>query len=72
MLMSTDDRRVEHHVFTVGINGQGFEYTLKNTAFTPAPEASVRCLPMTEALRQIAPWNATLQQTNPYGVSMPR
>jgi hypothetical protein len=59
MLVSTDDGRIEHHVFAIGVDRQDLEYTLENAAFAPSPEALVRRLPIPETLRQIAPWDAS-------------
>jgi hypothetical protein len=59
MLVSADGGRIEHHVFTIGIDRQDLEYTFENAAFAPSPEAFVRCLPIAKTLRQIAPWDAS-------------
>jgi hypothetical protein len=64
MLVSADGGRIEHHVFAIGIDRQHLEYTFENAAFAPSPEALVRCLPIPETLRKIAPWNASAVPVN--------
>lgn len=55
MLMGTDDRRIEHHVFVVAVCRQRLENALDNTAFAPSSEPLVNVLPIAKALRKIAP-----------------
>src|SRR6266550_5095138 len=58
MLMRPDNGGVDHGVFVIRIIGQGLEKTLPNPARGPARKALVDVLPVTEALRQIAPRSA--------------
>src|SRR5258707_8779977 len=58
MLVRPDDGGVDHRVFVIRIIGQGLEKTLPNPARGPARKALVDVLPVTEALRQIAPRSA--------------
>jgi hypothetical protein len=58
MLMGPDNGGIEHHVLVVAIFCQCLEDTFKNAALTPSSQALVSILPITEALRKIAPWNA--------------
>jgi hypothetical protein len=55
VLMSAHDRGVDHHVFVVVVARQHLENTLENPAPGPSVEALVDDLPISEALRQIAP-----------------
>jgi hypothetical protein len=58
MLMRAHNGGIDHHVFVVVIARQQLENALENSALCPSAEALVDDLPITEALRQIAPGNA--------------
>ena len=58
MLMGAHDSGIERHILIVAILRQSLEDTLENAALTPPSEARVGILPIAEALRKIAPWNA--------------
>jgi len=58
VLMRPDDGAVDHRVFVVGVGGEMFEDLLPDPALGPAAEPTMGILPITEALRQIAPWDA--------------
>ena len=53
--MSPDNGRIEGHILVVAIFRQRLEDALENTAFAPPSEALVGILPITEALRKVAP-----------------
>jgi hypothetical protein len=55
--MSAHNGGVDHHIFVVGIARQQLENALENTALGPSAKTLMRALPITEAYRQIAPWN---------------
>ena len=64
MLMRSDDGGVDHGVFVVGIIRQCLEKTLPNATFRPARETRMNVLPVTKALRQIAPRRARAEFPN--------
>jgi len=55
LLMGADDRGVEHQILVVAIGGQRGEHPLPHTCMTPAAETFVHRLPLSVALRQVAP-----------------
>ncbi len=57
-LMGTRDGIVNRRVLVVGLAGEVFEYTPPNPGFGSPAMAPVGVLPVTEALRQIAPRDA--------------
>ena len=59
--MCPHDGCVDHHMFKVGIVGQGLEKTLPNAFTRPSSEAHVDAVPITELGRQIAPRRARSQ-----------
>jgi hypothetical protein len=59
MLVSTHNGGVDHHVLVVVITRQFLENTFKNASLSPSAEALVNDLPITEALGQITPRNAS-------------
>lgn len=58
MLMGAHDGAVDHGVFVIGIGRQKLEHPAPHPALGPSTEARVNRLPVTEALRQVAPGNA--------------
>src|ERR1019366_6529970 len=58
VLVRPDDGGVDHRVFVVWVIRQGLEKTLPNPARRPTRKALVDVLPISEALRQIAPRSA--------------
>ena len=58
VLMSAHDGTVDHRIFIVSISREMQEDLLPDTGFGPSAEALMHVLPITEALRQIAPWDA--------------
>jgi hypothetical protein len=59
MLMRADNGGIDHHVFVVVIARQQLENALENPALGPSIEALVDDFPASEALRKIAPWDAS-------------
>jgi hypothetical protein len=57
MLVSSNDRAVDHHVSIVVVSGQVPENPFDNAALAPAPQSSVDVLPIPEPDRQVAPGN---------------
>jgi len=57
--MDPDVRRVDEHVFEIGIVRQGLENPLPDTFLRPAPEARVDAVPFAELARQITPGRAS-------------
>jgi len=55
VLVGSDDRRIDHGVFVVGIVGQGLEKILPNAALGPARKSFVDVLPVAKALGHVAP-----------------
>lgn len=60
MLLSTDNRTVDHHVFVAVISRQMSENPFDHTTFAPAAQLSVDVLPVSEPGGQIAPRNANM------------
>jgi hypothetical protein len=58
MLVRADNGGIDHHVFVVVIARQHLENAFENPALGPPVEALVDDLPIPEALRKIAPWDA--------------
>ena len=58
MLVSPHDRRVEPHVFVVGVGGQQLENTSGNAALRPSAKALMDDLVVAGARREIGSWNA--------------
>src|SRR5580692_5793939 len=58
VLMGTHNGAVDHRIFIVGVSGKMQEDLLPYTRFRPSAEALMHVLPVTEALRQIAPRHA--------------
>jgi hypothetical protein len=58
VLMRADYGAVDHRVFVVGVGGEMVEDLLPDPALGPAAEPTMGILPIAEALRQIAPWDA--------------
>jgi hypothetical protein len=56
--MGTHNGAVDHRVFVIGISREMLEDALPDTGFGPAAMAAVYVLPISEALGQVAPWNA--------------
>jgi hypothetical protein len=56
--MGTHNGAVDHRIFIVGVSGKMQEDLLPDTRFGPTAEALMHVLPVTEALRQIAPRHA--------------
>src|SRR5215471_8368645 len=54
--MSPHDGAVDHRIFVIAIGCQVLKDALPDTGFGPAAEPPVRILPVTKALRQVAPW----------------
>jgi hypothetical protein len=50
------DRCVNHGVFHIGVIRDGVEYPFENISFDPMAKSFEHGVPMTEILRQIAPW----------------
>ena len=59
MLVSTDYRAVDYHVFVVVVSRQMPENALDHTAFAPAAQTPVDVLPVSKTGRQITPGNAS-------------
>ena len=59
MLMGAHDRAVDHRVFIVGFRRQVLENTAPYTRSAPSAVASVEILPVAEALRKVAPRDAS-------------
>jgi len=57
MLVGSDNRRVDHRVFIIGIIRQGLEKILPNAARSPAGKALVGVAPTAKTFRQVAPRN---------------
>ena len=55
MLMGAHDGAVDHGVFVIRIGRQKLEHPAPHPAPGPSTEARVNCLPVAEALRQVAP-----------------
>ena len=58
MLMGAHNGAVDHRVFVVGVCGEMLKHLLPHTAFGPTAEPQVDFCPVTEPLRQIAPWHS--------------
>ena len=58
VLMGPHDGAVDHGVFVVRVGCQKFEHRAPHAALGPSAKARVNRLPIAEALRQVAPWNA--------------
>jgi hypothetical protein len=58
VLMRTHDGAVDHRVFVVRIGREMLEQPRPDAGCSPAAKAAMRILPITEALRQIAPGQA--------------
>jgi hypothetical protein len=56
--MGAHNGAIDHRVFIVGIGSQMLKDPLPDAGFRPTAEPGVYLLPITEALRQVAPWNA--------------
>jgi hypothetical protein len=59
VLVSADDGGVDHHVFVIVIARQLLENALENPTLRPSTETLMDDLPITKALRQIAPRDAS-------------
>ena len=59
MLVSAHDGGVDHHVFVVVIPRQQLENTLENSALRPSIKTLIDDFPVTKALGQITPRNAS-------------
>src|SRR4029077_11307662 len=57
MLVGAHNGAVDHRIFVVGVCGEMLKHPLPDTAFGPTAEPSVDLCPLTEPLRQIAPWH---------------
>jgi hypothetical protein len=57
MLMGAHDGAVDHRIFVVGVCCEVLKDRLPHTSLSPAAEAPVHVLPVTEPLRYIAPWH---------------
>jgi hypothetical protein len=55
MLMGAHNSAVDHRIFVVGVCCEVLKDPLPHTSLSPAAEAPVHVLPVTEPLRQIAP-----------------
>src|ERR1700677_4945013 len=55
LLMSPDDRRIDHEPFCVGTGGQGVENHLPDSLARPAAKAPVRRVPVAVFLGQRTP-----------------
>ena len=58
VLMGAHNGAVDHRIFVVGICGEMLKYPLPHPAFGPTTEPQMDLCPVTEPLRQIAPWHA--------------
>lgn len=56
--MGSHDRAVDHREFVVGIDRQQCKDTGPDSTFGPAAVPSVRVVPITEILREVAPGDA--------------
>jgi hypothetical protein len=57
MLVRTDNRGINHHVFIVAIRSQVSENTFQNTTLTPAPQPLVDNFPIAKPRWKITPWD---------------
>lgn len=58
VLVSPDNRAVDHHIVVVTIGGQMPENPFDHAAFAPAAQSPVDVFPVTKTDRQITPGNA--------------
>jgi hypothetical protein len=56
MPVDLHDRCVNHGVFHIGVIRDGVKYSFENIGFDPMAKSFEHGVPMTEILRQIAPW----------------
>jgi hypothetical protein len=56
MAVDFNDGRINHGVFHVRVIRDGVEYPFENISFDPMAKSFEHGVPMTEILRQIAPW----------------
>jgi len=70
MLMGPHDGAVDHGVFVVRVGRQKLERRAPHAALGRSAEARVNRLPIAEALRQVAPWDARAIAVN-HGIDEP-
>jgi hypothetical protein len=61
VLVSPDDGAIGHATVRIDVSLNSLENGRPTASFRPFVEAVVDALPRTEALRQIAPWRASLR-----------
>jgi hypothetical protein len=59
MLVGAHNGAVDHRIFVIGVCGEMPKHPLPHPAFGPTAEPQMDFCPVTEPLRQIAPWHAS-------------